>query len=53
MPEGSSIAGLGIEAGLGLGGGSRFGIGLGLGLAPRRILVPNPRQGSGLCEGLS
>ena len=53
MPEGGSIAGLDIEAGLGFGGGSRFGVGLGLGLGPRRFQEPNPQQGSGLPEGLS
>ena len=31
MLEGSSIAGLGFEAGLGFGGGARFRVGLGLG----------------------
>ena len=35
MPEGGSIAGLDIEAGLGFGGGTRFLVGLGLGLDPR------------------
>ena len=53
MPEGGSIAGLGIEAGLGFGGVSRIGIGLGLGLCPKRLQAPNPQQGSGLLEGLS
>ena len=53
MPEGGSIAGLGIEAGLGFGGGSQFGIRLGLGLGPRRLQAPNTQHGSGLPERLS
>ena len=53
MPEGSSIPGLGIEAGLFFGGGSRFGVGLGLGLGPRRLQAPNPQQDSGLPKGLN
>ena len=52
MPEGGSIVGLGIEAGLGFSGGSRFGIGLGLGFGPRRLQAPNAQQDSGLPEGL-
>ena len=53
MPEGGSIAGLGIEAGFGFGGGSLFGVGLGLMLGPRKFQIPIPQQGSGLPEGLS
>ena len=53
MPEVTSIAGLGIEAGLGFSGGSRIGIGLRLGLCPKRLQALNPQQGRGLPEGLS
>ena len=53
MPEGSSFAALGIEAGLGFGGGSWFGVGLGLGLGPRSLQASKPQHGSGLREGLS
>ena len=53
MPEDSSIAGVGIEAGLGFGGGYRFTVALGLGIAPRRLQGPKPKQGSGRREGLS
>ena len=48
MPQGSSSAGLGFEAGLGVSGGSQYGVGLGLGLGPRRLQAPKPQQGSGL-----
>ena len=59
MPEGGSIAGLDIEAGLGFGGGSRFGVGLGLGLDPRssrrrphsRVVVSSKGCGDGTRDG--
>ena len=44
MPDGGTIAGLGLETGLVFGAGSRFGVGLGLGLGPRRLQALNPQQ---------
>ena len=51
MLEGSSIAGLGIEAGLGFSVGSRFGVGLGLGLGPRRLQALNTQLGMVSAKG--
>ena len=48
MPEGDSMAGLGIREGLGFGGGSQIRAGLGLVFGPRMLQAPNPQQGSGL-----